>query len=128
MTKNFYAIGNESIDRFRRADGEWVEDINDAEQFASIEDAVMKQVDLFGVGIFTEICEVPLMHEGIYDDIHSRIDDLQARLEAAGIELTTNIGSGDETTWTFGIENAGVTLTVRLAGPDEWEAKYEDRH
>ena len=126
MTKNFYAIGNESLDQFLRADGSWADDIDDAEHFSSIEDAVMKQVELIQQNIITEICEVPLMHEAVYEDIHSRIDDLQARLESAGIHLSTTIGSGDDTTWTIEIENAGVTLTMRLAGPDEWEAQYEN--
>ena len=126
MTKNFCAIGNESLDQFLRADGTWVDDIDDAEHFSSIEDAVMKQVELIQQNIITEICEVPLMHEAVYEDIHSRIDDLQARLESAGIHLSTTIGSGDDTTWTIEIENAGVTLTLRLAGPDEWEARYEN--
>lgn len=126
MTKNFYAIGNESLDQFLRADGSWADDIDDAEHFSSIEDAVMKQVELIQQNIITEICEVPLMHEAVYEDIHSRIDDLQARLESAGIHLSTTIGSGDDTTWTIEIESAGVTLTLRLAGPDEWEARYEN--
>ena len=125
MTKNFYAIGNESLDQFLRADGTWADDIDDAEHFSSIEDAVMKQVELIQKNVITEICEVPLMHEAVYEDIHGRIDDLQARLEAAGVHLSTTIGSGDDTTWTIEFENAGVVLTLRLAGPDEWEANYE---
>lgn len=117
---NYYAISNESHDRFLRADGEWVEDIDDAEHM-TIEQAVEKQVELVRDNVITDLFEVPLMHEAVYADIHSRIDDLQARLESAGVELATEIGQGDQTTWTFGIPSIGLVLLMRLAGPDEWE-------
>lgn len=38
--------------------------------------------------------------------------------------LSTHIGEGDKTTWTF--EVAGVTLNVTLAGPDSWEVNYDE--
>lgn len=120
---NFYAIANETLDQFRRADGSWTENLDDAEHL-TIEAATEKQVELIRAEVITELVEVPLMHEAFYDDIHSRIDTLQDRLEQAGVTLTTRIGEGDETTWTF--EVAGVTLRVTLAGPDSWEADYED--
>lgn len=120
---NFYAIANETLDQFRRADGSWTENLDDAEHL-TIEAATEKQVELIRAEVITELVEVPLMHEAFYDDIHSRIDTLQDRLERAGVTLTTQIGEGDETTWTF--EVAGVTLRVTLAGPDSWEADYED--
>lgn len=126
MSGNFYAIGNESLDKFLKADGEWTDDIDDAEQFADITEAVMKQVELIRREIITEICEVPLMHEAVYEDINARIGDLQERLERAGVILSTEIGSGDETKWKLEIEGAGVTLKVRLAGPDDWEAIYHE--
>lgn len=120
---NFYAIANETLDQFRRADGSWTENLDDAEHL-TIEAATEKQVELIRAEVTTELVEVPLMHEAFYDDIHSRIDTLQERLERAGVTLTTQIGEGDETTWTF--EVAGATLRVTLAGPDSWEADYED--
>jgi chromosome segregation ATPase len=117
---NFFAIANESLDRFLRADGTWSEDMDDAEHL-TIEQAVEKQVDLIRREIITEIFEIPMMAQAMYDDIHGRIDDLQSRLESAGIALETHIGQGDETTWTFTIPAAAVTLKITLAGPDTWE-------
>ena len=36
-------------------------------------------------------------------------------------------GSEDETTWVMEFENAGLTLTLKLAGPDTWEvSNHED--
>lgn len=120
---NFYAIANETLDQFRRADGSWTDNLDDAECL-TIEAATEKQIELIRAKVITELVEVPLMHEAFYDDIHSRIDTLQERLERAGVTLSTHIGEGDETTWT--IEVAGVTLNVTLAGPDSWEVTYED--
>jgi hypothetical protein len=118
---NFFAIANETLDRFLRADGTWSDDVDEAEHL-TIEQAVEKQVEMIRREIITEIFEVPLMAQAIYDDLHGRIDDLQGRLEAAGIELETHIGQGDETTWTMRIPAAGVVLRITLAGPDSWQA------
>lgn len=115
---NYYVVGDEALTRFRKADGSWTEDYNEAEQL-TIEQAVEKQVELIRQQIVTEIFEVPLLAEGMYHAIHNRVDDLQARLEAAGVTLTTTIGEGDETTWTM--EFGDFTLTMKLAGPDEFE-------
>lgn len=120
---NFYAIANETLDKFRRADGSWTETLDEAEHL-TIEAATEKQVELIRAKVITELVEVPLMHEAFYADIHSRIDTLQGRLQRAGVTLSTHIGEGDETTWT--VEVDGVTLNVTLAGPDSWEATYED--
>lgn len=120
---NFYAIANETLDKFRRADGSWTETLDEAEHL-TIEAATEKQVELIRAKVITELVEVPLMHEAFYADIHSRIDTLQERLQRAGVTLSTHIGEGDETTWT--VEVDGVTLNVTLAGPDSWEATYED--
>lgn len=117
---NYYIVSDESMQRFLKADGEWTDDRDEAEHL-TIEQAVERQVELIRKNVVTEICEVPLMHEAIYDDIHTRIDDVQRRLADAGIYLTTEIGSGDETTWTLEVESVGLTLKMRLAGPDEWE-------
>jgi hypothetical protein len=115
---NYYVVGNEELTKFLAADGSWVEDYNEAEQL-TIEQAVEKQVELIRQEIITEIFEVPLLAEGAYSAIHARIDDLQGLLEERGINLTTNIGREDETTWTFEVQ--GLTLTVKLTGPDEFE-------
>ena len=120
---NYYVVGDEEVERFRKADGSWVEDYNEAEQL-TIEEAVERQVELIRQGIVTEIFEVPLLAEGMYHAINNRVDDLQARLEAAGVTLSTQIGEGDETTWTM--EFAGFTLTMKLAGPDEFEVSEKD--
>lgn len=117
---NYFAIANESLNRFLRADGTWSEDVDEAEHL-TIEQAVEKQVEMIRQDVITEIFEVPLMAQAVYDDIHGRIDDLQGRLESAGIELVTHIGQGDETTWTMTIPAAGVALKITLAGPDSWE-------
>lgn len=120
---NYYVVGDEELTKFRKADGSWTEDYNEAEQL-DINEAVERQVELIRQGIVTEIFEVPLLAEGMYHAIHNRVDDLQARLEAAGVTLTTNIGEGDETTWTMEFE--GFTLTMKLAGPDEFEVSEKD--
>ena len=122
---NFYVVGNPKHTRFLAADGSWVDDYNDAEQM-TMEDAVMKQVELIRINTPTEIFEVPLLAEGMYDAIDSRVDDLQARLEACGVCLTTRIGQGDETTWTMRFESAGLTLTLKLTGPDDFEVQTDE--
>lgn len=120
---NYYVVGDERLTRFRKADGSWTDDYNEAEQL-SIEQAVERQVELIRQKVITEIFEVPLLAEGMYRAIHSRVDDLQARLEAAGVALTTRIGEGDETTWTM--EFGDFTLTMKLAGPDEFEVSERE--
>lgn len=122
---NLYVVGSKDLTQFLAADGSWVEDYNDAEQL-SMEDAVMRQVEMIRKDIVTEIFEVPLLAEGLYHAIESRVDDLQARLEAAGINLTTHIGQGDETTWTFEIPSVGLTLTMKLTGPDDFEVTTDE--
>ena len=122
---NLYALADESLKRFRRGDGTWSDDYNDAEQM-TLERAMEKCLELFQAeNIFTEVFEVPLLAEGMYAAIDSRVDDLQARLEAAGVRLTTQVGSGDETTWTM--EFSDFTLAMKLTGPDDFEVTdHED--
>lgn len=116
---NLYALADESLKRFRREDGTWSDDYNDAEQM-TLERAMERCLEVFqGEGVLTEVFEVPLLAEGMYAAIDSRVDDLQARLEAAGVTLTTHVGSGDETTWTM--EFGDFTLTMKLTGPDDFE-------
>ncbi len=122
---NLYVVGSKDLTQFLAADGEWVEDYNDAEQL-SMEDAVMRQVEMIRKDIVTEIFEVPLLAEGMYHAIESRVDDLQARLEAAGVSLTTHTGAGDETTWTMVFESVGLTLTMKLTGPDDFEVTTDE--
>jgi hypothetical protein len=121
---NFYVVGDEKLTKFLAADGSWVEDYNDAEQL-SLEDAVMRQVDQINVGVITEIFEVPLLAEGVYQSIGSRLDELQELLADAGVELSTVIGSEDETTWRMAFAN-GLSLTVKLSGPDDFEFSTGD--
>lgn len=121
---NFYGIANETLDKFLTASGEWSENIDDAEHLTIVQ-ATEKQVDLLlRDKVMTELVEIPLMQEGVYDAIHSRIDDLQARLEAAGVDLETTIGEGDETTWRLTFP--GFMLTLNLTGPDDFEVTDED--
>ena len=115
---NMYALADESLKQFRREDGTWSDDYNDAEQM-TLERAMERCLELFREGVITEVFEVPLLAEGMYAAIDSRTDDLQARLEAAGVTLTTLVGSGDETTWTM--EFGDFTLTMKLTGPDDFE-------
>lgn len=116
---NFYVVGDEKLTKFLAADGSWVEGYNDAEQL-SIEDAIMRQVDQINAGVITEIFEVPLLAEGVYQSIGSRLDELQELLSDVGVELSTVIGSEDETTWTM-VFGSGLRLEIKLAGPDDFE-------
>jgi hypothetical protein len=121
---NLYALADESLKQFRREDGTWSDDYNDAEQM-TLERAMERCLELFREGVITEVFEVPLLAEGMYAAIDSRVDDLQARLEAAGVTLTTQVGSGDETTWTMVFDD--FTLTMKLTGPDDFEVTdHED--
>ena len=122
---NMYALADESLKQFRREDGTWSDDYNDAEQM-TLEQAMERCLEVFeDAGVITEVFEVPLLAEGMYAAIDSRIDDLQARLEAAGVTLNTQVGSGDETTWTM--EFGDFSLTMKLAGPDDFEVTdHED--
>jgi hypothetical protein len=121
---NFYVVGDEKLTKFLAADGSWVEDYNDAEQL-SIEEAVMRQVDQINAGVITEIFEVPLLAEGVYQSIGSRLDELQELLADVGVELSTAIGSEDETTWKMSFGN-GLSLTIKLSGPDDFEFSAGD--
>jgi hypothetical protein len=121
---NFYVVGDEKLTKFLAADGSWVEDYNDAEQL-SIEEAVMRQVDQINAGVITEIFEVPLLAEGVYQSIGSRLDELQELLADVGVELSTVIGSEDETTWKMSFGN-GLSLTIKLSGPDDFEFSAGD--
>jgi hypothetical protein len=121
---NFYVVGDEKLTKFLAADGSWVEDYNDAEQL-SIEEAVMRQVDQINAGVITEIFEVPLLAEGVYQSIGSRLDELQELLSDVGVELSTVIGSEDETTWRMSFGN-GLSLTIKLSGPDDFEFSAGD--
>lgn len=122
---NYYVVSDETRTKFLRGDGSWTDEMNDAEHM-TIEQAVEKQVELIRREVITEICEVPLMHESFYDDVHSRIDDLQAALDSIGITLSTEIGQGDETTWTLEFPAIGRTVRIKLDSPDSWEVTDEN--
>lgn len=124
MSKNFYVLGDDD-DKYLKADGSWTDHVDDADHMR-LEDALDKQLELFRQGVFVELNEVPLMAEGMYADIHGRVDALQERLAAAGVELETVIGSEDETTWTLRFTSIGLALRLTLDGPDSWEATDEN--
>lgn len=124
MSKNFYVLSGED-DKYLKADGSWTDHRDDADHM-KLEDALDKQLELFRQKVFVEIHEVPLMAEAMYDDIHGRVDALQERLGAVGVELDTHIGSEDETTWTMRFNSIGLTLRVTLNGPDSWEVSDEN--
>jgi tellurite resistance-related uncharacterized protein len=119
---NFYGIANETLDKFLTASGDWSENTDDAEH-VTIEAATEKQLEFVRQQVITELVEIPLMQQEAYDAINSRTDDLQARLEAAGVDLVTNIGHGDDTTWTMTFRHPGLTLTLKLTGPDDFEVQ-----
>jgi hypothetical protein len=85
----------------------------------------MRQVDQINAGVITEIFEVPLLAEGVYQSIGSRLDELQELLADVGVELSTVIGSEDETTWKMSFGN-GLSLTITLSGPDDFEFSAGD--
>jgi hypothetical protein len=122
---NLYGIANETLDKFLTASGDWSENIDDAEHL-TIEAATDKKLELIRQQVITELVEISLMHQGGYDAIHSRIDDLQARLEAEGVDLVNNISQGDETTWTMIFRQSGLTLTLSLTGPDDFEVQARE--
>ena len=117
---NFYGIANEALDRFLTASGDWSENVDEAEHL-TMEAAIDKQLELVRREVVTELIEIPLLQSGVYDAIHSRVDALQGQLEAEGVDLVTNIGEGDQTTWTMTFRGTGLVLTLKLAGPDDFE-------
>ncbi len=121
---SYYVLANEDRDKFLDASGVWVEGIDDAHQYADFDAVLARHTEFVKQGIWTEICEVPLMHESIYEDINGRLNPLMERLQAAGCILTTHIGEGDETLWQFEFEAAGLTLTIKLESPNAWEVSY----
>ena len=122
---NFYGIANETLDRFLTAGGDWSENVDDAEHL-TMEAAIDKQLELVRREVITELIEIPLLQSGVYDAIHSRVDDLQGQLEAEGVDLVTNIGEGDQTTWTMTFRGSGLVLELKLAGPDEFEVRSNE--
>ena len=122
---NFYGIANETLDRFLTASGDWSENVDEAEHL-TMEAAIDKQLELVRREVITELIEIPLLQSGVYDAIHSRVDDLQGQLEAEGVDLVTNIGEGDQTTWTMTFRGSGLVLELKLAGPDEFEVRSNE--
>jgi len=116
-----YVLGDSSEPRlFRREDGEWTQNINDAEHM-SIEDAVDKQAELIDDPRIINVCEAPLMHEAMYADMSRRFDELQERLREHEVFLEYEIGESDETTWKITFERAGVAVVLKLEDPNSFE-------
>jgi len=116
-----YVLGDSSEPRlFRREDGEWTPNIDDAEHM-TIEDAVDKQAELIDDPRIISVCEAPLMHEAMYADMSRRFDELQERLREHEVFLEYEIGEGDNTTWKITFERAGVALVLKLEDPNSFE-------
>jgi hypothetical protein len=117
----FYVLGDSSEPRlFRREDGEWTPNIDDAEHM-TIEDAIDKQAELIDDPRTINVCEAPLMHEAMYADMSRRFDDLQEKLREHEVFLEYEIGEGDETTWKITFERAGVAVVLKLEDPNAFE-------
>lgn len=116
-----YVLGDSSEPRlFRREDGEWTPNIDDAEHM-SIEDAIDKQAELIDDPRIINVCEAPLMHEAMYADMTRRFDELQEKLREHEVFLEYEIGEGDETTWKITFERAGVAVVLKLEDPNAFE-------
>jgi len=116
-----YVLGDSSEPRlFRREDGEWTPNIDDAEHM-TIEDAVDKQAELIDDPRIINVCEAPLMHEAMYADMGRRFDELQERLREHEVFLEYEIGESDETTWKITFERAGVAVVLKLEDPNSFE-------
>ena len=116
-----YVLGDSSEPRmFRREDGEWTPNIDDAEHM-SIEDAIDKQAELIDDPRIINVCEAPLMHEAMYADMSRRFDELQEKLREHEVFLEYEIGEGDETTWKITFERAGVAVVLKLEDPNAFE-------
>jgi hypothetical protein len=116
-----YVLGDDSDPRlFRKENGEWTQNINDAEHM-TLEEAADMQAELAADPRSIDICEAPLMHEAMYADMDRRFDELQDRLREHGVFLEYEIGESDETTWKISFERAGVALVLKLEGPNSFE-------
>lgn len=116
-----YVLGDSSEPRlFRKEDGEWTTNIDDAEHM-TLEEAVDKQAELIDDPRIINVCEAPMMHEAMYADMNRRFDELQERLREHGVFLEYQIGEGDETTWRISFEQAGVAVTLNLEDPNAFE-------
>jgi hypothetical protein len=116
-----YVLGDSSDPRlFRREDGEWTTNIDDAEHM-TIEDAIDKQAELIDDPRIINVCEAPLMHEAMYADMGRRFDELQERLREHEVFIKYEIGEGDDTTWKITFERAGVALVLKLEDPNSFE-------
>lgn len=118
---NLYVIANQHLDRFRKADGSWTPDINEAEQMG-LHDALEKEIEVhMGGEKLIQLFEVPLMHDAQYEDVMSQADAAADFFDRHGIDLGVEIGSGDETTWTMKSRGSGETVTLTLADCDSFE-------
>ena len=112
---NLYTLWNRETSMFRKADGTMTDNIDQAEQMP-LQQAMEKEIELFSSGEkFIELREVPLMHEGQYEDALSLTDPAGDFFDAHGIDLVINIGSGDESTWHLSSRATGTKLSITLA-------------
>lgn len=118
---NLYVIANEGLDSFRKADGSWTDDVNDAEQMG-LHAALEKEIEVHLSGEkMIRLFEVPLMHDAQYEDVMSLADSAADFFDRHGIDLNIEIASGDETTWTMKSRGSGETVTLTLADCDSFE-------
>lgn len=123
---NLYVIANRKLNEFRKADGTWTSDIEDAEQM-EIHAALEKEAEIFeGGDKMTELVEVPLMHDAQYEDALSLTDVAGDFFDRHGIDLEVEIGSGDETKWTLRSRASGETAVITLADCTSFEVSDED--
>jgi hypothetical protein len=118
---NLYVIANQTLDRFRKADGSWTGVIDEAEQMG-LHAALEKEIEVhMGGEKLIQLFEVPLMHDAQYEDALSLSDAAAGFFDRHGIDLSVEIASGDETTWTMKSRGSGETVTVTLADCDSFE-------
>ena len=120
---NLYVIANQGLDKFRKADGSWTADMNEAEQMG-LHDALEKEIEVhMGGEKLIQLFEVPLMHDAQYEDAMSQADAAADFFDRHGIDLSVEIASGDETTWTIKSRGSGETVTLNLADCDSFEVR-----
>lgn len=123
---NFYTVANEAIDEFLKEDGTWTDDYTQSHHM-SLQDAMEKTIELWNEQKKpTEVFEIPLNHEAFYSGVSSAIGDLQDRMGACGVELDTEIGQSDETTWTMRFINGGFTVSIKLESPESFEVLCDE--
>ena len=118
---NLYVIANQDLDSFRKEDGTWTPDINEAEQMG-LHDALEKEIEVhLGGEKMIQLLEVPLMHEAQYEDALSLSDAAAVFFDRHGLDLSVEIGDSDETTWAMTSRATGETVRVTLSDCTSFE-------